>query len=148
MIYDYMVSIHQEAFAEQYGLMPFPILVQTLDRTLIDKVFALCDYYLTGRVAEHSRHIYDIYKLVDVVPLDSAFVELFHRVRADRRSGNSQCVSADERYSITELLQEILDKAIYKADYENITSHVLYETVSYDQAITGVERVIQSKLLG
>lgn len=34
---------------EEYGLQPFTMTVQTLDRTLIDKVFALCDYYLQGK---------------------------------------------------------------------------------------------------
>lgn len=148
MIYDYMVSINQEAFAVQYGLEPFPILVQTLDRTLIDKVFALCDYYLTDRVAEHSRHLYDISKLLDVVSLDAGFAKLFQRVRVDRQFGNSQCVSADSQYSITALLKEILEKDVYKTDYENITSHVLYESVTYDRAVMGIEELIHSGLLG
>ncbi len=148
LIYDYMAAIHQEAFAEQYGLKPFPILVQTLDRTLIDKIFALCDYYLTDKVAERSRHIYDIHKLLDVVALDKNFVKLFRRVRIDRRDGNSQCVSADEKYNITELLTKILETEAYTADYENITSHVLYEDMPYDQAITGIKEIIQSNLLG
>ncbi len=148
LIYDYLVSINRETFAEQYGLKPFPILVQTLDRTLIDKVFALCDYYLTDKVAEHSRHIYDINKLLGVVSLDEKFVELFQRVRVDRQSGNSQCVSADEQYSITTLLKEILKKDVYKVDYENITSHVLYETVTYDQAVVGIKKLIESNILG
>ncbi len=148
LIYDYMAAIHQQTFAEQYGLQPFPISVQTLDRTLADKLFALCDYYLTDKVAEHSRHIYDVRKLLDVVALDEDFAELFHKVRTDRRSGNSQCVSADEKYSITELLTEILEKEAYKADYENITARVLYEDMPYDQAITGLTEVIQCGLLG
>ena len=47
----------------QYNLDPFSMKVQGLDRTLIDKVFAICDYYLNNNVTKHSRHIYDIYKL-------------------------------------------------------------------------------------
>lgn len=148
LIYDYFVSIGKEELAAQYGLMPFPILVQTMDRTLIDKVFALCDYYLTDKVAEHSRHIYDISKLVDLVALDGNFVDLFHRVRESRKAGNSQCVSAKDEYNITQLLTEILEKEVYKDDYSNITEHVLYESVSYAQAITGLQKLIQSGLLG
>ena len=49
--------------------------VQGLDRTLVDKVFAICDYYMQDRVKKHSRHIYDIYKLID----------LFHRQRNLKR---------------------------------------------------------------
>lgn len=32
--------------AEEYELIPFDIHVQTMERTLVDKVFALCDYML------------------------------------------------------------------------------------------------------
>ncbi len=148
MIYDYMASVGREDLAGEYGLKPFSVRVQTLERTLIDKVFALCDYYLTDKVAQHSRHIYDISKLVDAVSVDAELAELFRRVRADRRLGNSQCVSADGRYSITELLKEILEKEIYKADYENITAHVLYENMPYNRAIIGLEKLIECAVFG
>ena len=32
--------------------------VQGLDRTLADKIFAICDYYMQGKVKKHSRHIH------------------------------------------------------------------------------------------
>ena len=48
---------------EEYSLNPFEMKVQGIDRTLADKVFAVCDYYLQAKVAKHSRHLYDIYKL-------------------------------------------------------------------------------------
>lgn len=146
LIYDYMVSIHQEDFAKEYELEPFLISVQTLDRTLIDKIFALCDYYLTDRLVEHSRHIYDIKKLLDFVDIDDDFVTLFQRVQADRKSGNSQCVSAKDEHNIRKLLEEILEKELYKSDYENITDHVLYEKMPYEQAVTGLNTLINSKL--
>ena len=47
-----------------FRLEPFEMKVQGLDRTLADKVFAICDYYMQDRVKKHSRHIYDIYKLL------------------------------------------------------------------------------------
>ena len=148
LIYDYMVSANQQIFAEQYGLKPFSVLVQTLDRTLVDKIFALCDYYLTNSIPTHSRHIYDINKLLSVIPLNDEFVSLFRKVREDRKMGNSQCVSAKDEYSITKILQDIVDSAAYKDDYVNITEQVLYETVPYDEAITGIQKLIDSSLLG
>ena len=51
----------------------FEMKVQGIDRTLADKVFAVCDYYLQGKVAKHSRHLYDIYKLLPLVPQDENF---------------------------------------------------------------------------
>ena len=37
---------------EEYNLNPFEMKVQGIDRTLADKVFAVCDYYLQGKVAK------------------------------------------------------------------------------------------------
>ena len=31
---------------KNFGLEPFEMKVQGLDRTLVDKVFAICDYYM------------------------------------------------------------------------------------------------------
>ena len=41
----------------------FEMPVQTLERTLIDKIFAICDYYLENMKERDSRHIYDICKI-------------------------------------------------------------------------------------
>ena len=58
----------------------FEMKVQGIDRTLADKVFAVSDYYLQGKVAKHSRHLYDIYKLLPLVPQDENFRELVKEV--------------------------------------------------------------------
>ena len=42
------------------GLHSFEMRVQTLERTFIDKVFAICDYYMEGKTYRQSRHLYDI----------------------------------------------------------------------------------------
>ena len=64
-----------------YNLDLFDMKVQSIDRTLIDKVFAICDYYMTDRVRKHSRHIYDIYKLLPLVPQTTDFKKLVNEVR-------------------------------------------------------------------
>ncbi len=46
-IYRFLKMTEQGEMAEEFGLMPFEITTQAIDRTLIDKVFALCDYYLS-----------------------------------------------------------------------------------------------------
>jgi hypothetical protein len=38
---------------DSYGLLPFEMKVQGIDRTMIDKVFAICDYYMKGDVRRH-----------------------------------------------------------------------------------------------
>ena len=40
-----------------YGLQPVMMKVQSVERTLADKVFAVCDYYLTGKIEKHSRQM-------------------------------------------------------------------------------------------
>ena len=73
---------------ENFGLEPFEMKVQGLDRTLGDKVFAICDYYMQDRVKKHSRHIYDIYKLLQIVPQTDEFKALVKR--------GTECESDDE----------------------------------------------------
>lgn len=35
---------------DKYNLQPFTMNIQELERTFIDKVFAICDYYLQGKI--------------------------------------------------------------------------------------------------
>ena len=45
---------------KQYLMFKMP--VQELEHTLVDKIFAVCDYYLENMRERDSRHIYDICK--------------------------------------------------------------------------------------
>ncbi|MCD8201552.1 MAG: nucleotidyl transferase AbiEii/AbiGii toxin family protein [Clostridia bacterium] len=146
MICDYLVSTGQSNVIEEYDLQPFPLAVQTLDRTLVDKIFALCDYYLTGRIENHSRHIYDINKLVQCVPLDDKLATLFRDVRISRQESRGHCTSAQDEYSIPELLSEILEKETFKEDYDNVTMNILFKKVTYEEAIEGIRKLIDSGL--
>ena len=50
---------HDTRIAAEFGLLPFDMTVQDIRRTFVDKVFAICDYYLAGKSERYSRHIYD-----------------------------------------------------------------------------------------
>ena len=63
-VYRFLKMTEREDLAEKFDLMPFEITTQAIERTLIDKVFAICDYYLSDKIDQHSRHLYDIYKIV------------------------------------------------------------------------------------
>lgn len=143
LIYDYLERNGYADLIEQYGLQPFALDVQTAERTLIDKVFALGDYYLCDAVHEHSRHVYDIYRLVDVVTLDDSMKELVRSVRGERKP-HVNCRSAKDGIDVNALLQEIVDKAVYKQDYEEITARILFEEVPYETAITALQKIIAS----
>lgn len=143
LIYDYLNRNGYTDLIEQFGMQPFELNVQTAERTLIDKVFALGDYYLSNAVHEHSRHVYDIYKLLGVVTLDESMKQLVREVR-EERIPHVNCRSAKNDVDIGNLLQEIIDKSVYKSDYEEITSKILFEELPYDTAIAALQRIVSS----
>jgi predicted nucleotidyltransferase component of viral defense system len=145
IIYDYLKQNGYEDLIQKYGLEPFELNVQTASRTLIDKLYALGDYYLSDAVQEHSRHIYDIFKLSDIVSLDSNLKQLVSEV-FDERKPHEQCRSAKDGIDMNVLLQEIIDKDIYKKDYENITEKMLFEDVPYATAIKTLQKIVDYKL--
>ena len=142
----YIGELLQEEAPEmltEYSLTPFEMKVQGLDRTLIDKVFAVCDYYLSGRVKKHSRHIYDIYKLSPLVRQDDDFRKLIQEVR-DVRSKASICLSAQPDVNVTELLHKIIHDEVYKEDYNTLTVRLLKEKVDYNEAIQVLRKIADS----
>ena len=124
----------------QYDLNIFSMKVQGLDRTLIDKVFAICDYYLNNNVTKHSRHIYDIYKLYPLVPQNDEFRALVREVRAVRAKA-SICPSAQPGVNVPAILKKIVESHVYREDYNFLTVRLLEEDVDYDQAIQAVELI-------
>lgn len=130
---------------EEYSLTPFEMKVQGLDRTLADKIFAVCDYYLQGKEENHSRHLYDIYKLVPLVPQNEDFRKLIKEVRAIRAQ-SIICPSALPEANVPELLQKIIREKAYKRDYDSLTTQLLEEKVSYDTAIASLKQVAESGL--
>lgn len=145
LIYDYLKKNGHDELIEQYQLQPFEVNVQAADRTLIDKVYALGDYYLDGKIQEHSRHIYDIYKLLSLVKLDDSLRQLAASVYEERKP-HVNCRSAKDGIVMNALLQEIIDRAVYKQDYEDITRKLLFEDVDYETAISAVQKIIDSKI--
>lgn len=128
---------------ENYQLDLFEMKVQDIGRTLADKVFAICDYYLTDKVKKHSRHIYDIYKLLGIIPLDSKFKELVRAVRTERAK-TTICPSSQLGINVPNLLMQIVEQAVYKEDYELITTRILEEQVSYETAVEAIKVIAES----
>lgn len=143
LIYDYLNRNGYLDLIEMYSLQPFELNVQTAERTLIDKVFAIGDYYLSDSIHEHSRHIYDVFKLLNVITLDTCMKELVHEVREERMP-HVNCLSAKNNLDMNVLLQEIVDGAVYKQDYEEVTSKLLFEELDYETCVTALRRIIAS----
>lgn len=144
-IYDYLSENDYTEFITQYQLEPFEICVQTADRTLVDKVFALCDYYMSGSVTEHSRHIYDIFRLSEIVFPGQNLKDLAEEVREERQP-HKTCLSAADGVSVNAILREITDNEAFKEDYKNTTRSLLFTQVSYDTAISALEKLIEANV--
>ncbi|MBR2037002.1 MAG: nucleotidyl transferase AbiEii/AbiGii toxin family protein [Lachnospiraceae bacterium] len=144
-IYRFLKKINRLDLAENYNLMPFEITTQTIERTLVDKVFALCDYYMDGKTERHSRHLYDIHKIVESVGISGELSSLIPEVRVVRAE-LSVCPSAKPGVCVTEILHEVIEKQVYKGDYEDITMGLLFVPESYDTVIQSLKKIADSEL--
>ena len=118
--------------------------VQSLERTFVDKVFAICDYYIQDMQDRDSRHLYDICKLLPEIKLDKELSYLIDVVRDDRMISKNN-PSAQLKYNIPEMLKEIISNHFYERDYRDVTQKLLYEKIDYNQAINeGIAVVAKS----
>ena len=124
------------------NLAPFKIRVQSLERTFIDKLFAIADYYLVNEKSEHSRHLYDLYKIKNNIIFDNDFYELFNDVKNERKT-HEKCLSAMDNISLAEVLKKIVEKDYYKSDYEDITCNLLFEIVDYKTVKDSLTDIIE-----
>ena len=145
IIYDYLKENGYDNLIAEYNLEPFNVNVQAAERTLIDKLYALGDYYLCDAVQEHSRHIYDIYKLLDIVELNNK-LRMLAKAVFEERKGHPNCHSAKDDIDMNKLLQEIIDKEAYKKDYQDITEKIVFDNIGYSTAIKALQTVVDSKL--
>lgn len=139
-------------FCEERGIdLPIPFKaakvymnVQSIRRTFVDKVFAICDYRIQNMRDRDSRHLYDICKLAAQLKMDEEMDALVDKVREDRMlSPNNP--SAQLEYIIPEMLKEIIESKFYESDYKNVTQKLLYEDIDYDYAVqNGIALVAQS----
>jgi len=130
----YLEQIDRHDLVELYQLEAFTVVTQSLSRTIVDKTFAICDYYLSKRTKKHSRHLYDIHKILSVQKLDDEVKNLYSQIR-EIRSGNPICYSAHGDIKLHDILKRIIDESTYKEDYNTITFQLLYDQVKYKDCI-------------
>ena len=145
IIYDFLEERGFGNIIEEYGLEPYPVRVQAIERTFIDKVFAICDYYIDGRVREHSRHLYDLHKILPHIKIDENLKRLAVETR-EARQGKPFCPSAANGININAILGQIAAENTYRQDYQTITEDLLFETVSYDKTVETLNTIINSGL--
>lgn len=138
-----MMTEEAPNYIKQYQLSPFKMKVQGLDRTLADKVFAICDYYLQGKVNGHSRHLYDIFKILPFVPQNEEFKNLVQDVRTVRAK-SPVCPSAKEGVDVPALLKKIIEENTYRPDYNNVTEKLLKDDLKYDDVIVALKTITEN----
>ena len=109
---DYLTERQREDLMEQFSLGRFTMKLQALERTYIDKVFALCDYFIQGKSKRYSRHLYDIYKLSPLIKMDEEFAKLVAEVR-EHRAKMSICPSAMPGVNVPDIITQFCDAAFY-----------------------------------
>lgn len=142
-IYRFLKKINRLDLAETYDLMPFEITTQAIERTLVDKIFALCDYYMDGKIERQSRHLYDIHKIVESIGLSDGLSTLIPEVR-EVRSELSICPSAKRDVCVSDILREIVDSQVYKRDYEDMTMGLLFISETYNIVIQSLQKLADS----
>ena len=140
IIGQYLESIGRNDLVKQYGLERFTVKTITKERTLVDKIFAICDYHISGKLDRQSRHIYDIHQLLPLVKLDDEFLALFNRVK-EYRVNLDTCYSAKEGQTVSSLLDALIEKGTYRSDYNNRTFPLLYDGVTYNTAISSIKLI-------
>lgn len=125
----------------EYELEPFKLITNSTERTFVDKVFALCDYYMAGPIPpRQSRHIYDLYKLSSIISFDKTLAALFDTVRQQRKSAHG-CPSAQDGVDVSLVLEAIIKEDAYRDDYKNVTTPLLFEDIMYEEAIGSLRMV-------
>lgn len=137
----------KELFLKTYDMYPFPANVQSIDRTFLDKLFALCDYYEKNQSSRYSRHLYDVHKIWHSEYIDIRIIEtILDEVIAIRQEGENT-VSCRPGYPLTETLQTIMDTSFYKKDYQQNTKFFLAEEVTYEKTIQSLNEILRQGFL-
>lgn len=135
IIYDYLKNSDLEIIKE-YGLEPFMMKTQSLVRTFIDKLFAVCDYFMKGKSTRNSRHLYDIYKLYPYISIDEEFRTLVADVREQRAKMDVRIApSARNDVEVVQKVKEIVESDFYEKDYEDSTMKLISDNISYEKVL-------------
>lgn len=144
----YLNKNNQMNLIKQYHLEPFKMLVQTIERTLIDKLFAICDYHLQKKYFRHSRHIYDLHKMWTSKLIDEKLIEnIIDDVIKDRQIHGKQNLSCNPGENPQSILHEIVNTNPYKEDYESVTTTLVHQKLTYLECIESINEIYNRGIL-
>lgn len=136
----YLSKIGRLDLVEKYQLEPFVTKTITKERTLVDKVFAICDYHISRKLDRQSRHIYDLHQLLKQVELNKELLDLFYKVK-EYRVNLETCYSVLGEKSLSTLLNELIEEKTYLSDYNLRTFPLLYDHIKYDECVPSILKI-------
>lgn len=135
IIYEFLKDTDPEII-DEYDLHPFLMQTQSLSRTFIDKLFAVCDYFINDKATRNSRHLYDIFKLSPYIKIDAEFIDLVENVRKHRETMDIIITpSARKNVNIIQTAKELISSSFYQCDYEDSTMKLINDNVTYKECI-------------
>ena len=140
MVGEYLAEEGEDELVRAYGLEPFEVRTLKIERTFVDKTFAICDYHLSGRLTRTSRHIYDLHSLLPLITLDDDLVDLYKSV-SDYRLLLPSCYAVQSDLPLSTLIHQIVEEGTFRADYRQWTVPMLFEGVSYEDCIPAIMRI-------
>lgn len=147
-IIKYLNEQNEHKIIKEYNLIPFEMEIQTIERTFIDKLFAVCDYHLAENYHRYSRHLYDIHKIWESNILKKDIVEsIIEDVIHDRRANGENNHSVAEGTRINDLLQLIINNNVFEKDYNEVTKEFLYKDTEYVDIVESLQDIINNNIM-
>lgn len=130
-----------------YDSLRIQFCTQSLERTFLDKLFAIADYTVKQDFLRNSRHLYDIYKIwhssdLNLDKISSIFNEVLY---ARNRFLNYNPSAKDKKY-LRDLLKSIIANQYFYNDYTVLTQSLVIDEVSFENTMSSLEEILQSKL--
>ncbi|MDD2259331.1 MAG: nucleotidyl transferase AbiEii/AbiGii toxin family protein [Bacilli bacterium] len=144
----FLTKSYEEQLIAKYELDPFEMLIQSVERTFVDKLFAICDYHLESKYNRYSRHIYDIHMIWSSGKLDMELMKsIVTDVVIDRQRYCNRNLSCQPGAKPGEILTSIIERNVYKNDYNEVTSKFIYKMVEYSVVIKSLMEIIHSNII-
>lgn len=147
-ITNYLLKHDKINIIDKYELQPFQANVQSIERTFIDKLFALCDYHIAKKYERYSRHLYDIHMIWKSDLLRKEIVSgLVLSIIRDRQLHGVKNYSCMPNAKPKDILLEIIQKRVYEKDYNEVTSDFIATPILYETCIHSLIEIIKEDYL-
>jgi len=147
-ILNYLKEGGKDQIIKDYELEEFKMTIQKIERTFVDKLFAICDYHLNKKYDRYSRHIYDLHMIWQSGILNMELLNsIVDDVIKDRQSQKDRNPSCQQGAKPIGILKDIIKTGIYKFDYNTITLEFIQKPVKYDVCIESLKEIIKQGII-